>query len=93
MEQLDTAPYEEFTELVVLRDNVLQELQQKPDMSEDEKHMLRQIGEFDSVILNRMLELKEEAAQAIQKLSKTRVQKKAYQDSYTPGSFFFDRKE
>ncbi|MFD1953956.1 hypothetical protein ACFSL6_07105 [Paenibacillus thailandensis] len=91
--RIDTTEYQEWSSLVELRESVLAEAMNKPGLSEEEKQLLRQIGEFDSVVTARMITLKQEAQSGLQKIRNTRMQKKAYQIDYTPDSFFYDIKK
>ncbi|PWW08350.1 hypothetical protein DFQ01_10171 [Paenibacillus cellulosilyticus] len=91
--RLETVEYMEWTALVELRDQTLLEVKQSSGPSEDEKQLLRQIGEFDSVIVARMLALKGEASRGLQNIAQSRQQRKMYQYAYTPGSFFFDKRK
>ena len=93
VKRLEVAEYEEFTALVELREEALHELQRRKGLSEEEKRMLRQIGEFDTAIVARMDELKQEAAQGSRRMAQSRHQQKMYQAAYTAESFFFDKRK
>ncbi|RIX47305.1 hypothetical protein D3P08_25110 [Paenibacillus nanensis] len=93
VKRLDSTTYEESILLVDLRDMVLNELKKDIVLTEDERKMLRQIGEFDKAILARFTELKDEASNAMQKINVTRMQKQKYEQAYAPQSYFVDYKE
>ncbi|QAY67761.1 hypothetical protein [Paenibacillus protaetiae] len=90
---LGQAEPESLIALIELRDQVLRYAQEQTVLTEDEKRMLQQIGEFDAVIVERMQQLRDEASNQIQKIRKTRMQKQVYEKAYDYGSFFVDRRK
>lgn len=90
--RINEVSYEELTDLVELREQVVHELMPPSERTEDEKQLLHRLGEFDADILARMTHLREEAQNGIRKISQTRVHRKVYQPGVTAGSFFFDKK-
>ncbi|MUT65011.1 hypothetical protein [Paenibacillus sp. NEAU-GSW1] len=92
-QRLDMADSDELAALVELRDEVIRNLELKSNITDTEKRMLKEIGELDEAVVFRMIALKEEAAQAINKMSQSRLQKKGYQNAYAAESFFFDTKK
>ncbi|MFF2092620.1 hypothetical protein [Paenibacillus sp. NPDC058174] len=91
-QNIDMADVDELLELVECRDHVINSLQ-SISLSEDERTLLVEINKYDSLITSRMTILMEEAAQGLEKIAKTKLQKQSYEKMYAGESYFFDKKE
>lgn len=92
-DNLEETDREQFERLIQLRENVLMELSNNKDVSEADKAKLRDIGTFDSLFTERMLQIKNEASDQLQKIQNFRFQKKMYEQAYSAGSYFIDKKK
>lgn len=92
VDQIDNTDYEEFLSLIKLRDEVIEELLLS-NVTEEDKRMLAEIGSYDDIINKRMIMLKNEASQELDKIRTTRARKKTYEKSYASESYFFDAKK
>lgn len=96
VETLNKASYEEIEEFVQQREEIMTQLQtQKFTSSELDKNRetMKQILQHDQIILARMTVLKEEASQSINKISSGKIQKNAYDKSYSIDGVYFDKKK
>ncbi|GGG84499.1 hypothetical protein [Paenibacillus radicis (ex Gao et al. 2016)] len=92
IEQIERISYEDAVQLTDLREEVLNEIGNR-SISADEKQLLHQIGEFDEIIVAKMVEFKDQASQEIQTIAKTRMHKKKYENPYNFEGVFVDQKE
>ncbi|XEC95381.1 hypothetical protein AB6A23_02040 [Paenibacillus tarimensis] len=91
---LSDATQEQFEALIALRDEVLTELNQRSEISNDEKQILREISHFDKSLVHRMAAIRDEAADAIEKIQQSRIQKNAYeQGNAAASSYFIDKRK
>ncbi|GIP40993.1 hypothetical protein J31TS4_42730 [Paenibacillus sp. J31TS4] len=90
-EQMDYLDIERFVEE---RGRILASIQATPvpDKSRYQEQVER-ILRYDPIILARMEQLKQEAADALGKRSDARRQKSAYEVDYTPDAVLFDRRK
>ncbi|OXM14123.1 hypothetical protein [Paenibacillus herberti] len=93
VQRLENCDYEELIHLLERRDQVLEELNQlRLPLVESQKVTLKEIGIYDSAILNRMNQLMEEASIGLQRLNESQHQKRAYESYASAGSYFIDRR-
>jgi len=96
LNRLLQADYEEMTEFVKQRERLTEELihsfqQEEPDLEEQQK--LKDLLDYDHQLTNRMYTMKLEASQWLMNRNQAKVQRSAYESSYTPDSFLMDRKK
>lgn len=92
--RLETCVYEDLLQLLQLRDQALAELQSSPNALEEmEKAILKELESYDSILLNRMEQLKDEASVGLQRLTESQLQKRAYESYSSAGSYFIDRRK
>ncbi|MBP2001770.1 hypothetical protein J2Z69_002826 [Paenibacillus shirakamiensis] len=68
-------------------------LKQEAPYTPDQVERLNQIVEQDSLILNRMSTLKDEASNWLQNRGQAKTQRNAYEAAYSPDSMLMDRRE
>lgn len=90
---IDESSVDELLDLVQSRDDAIESLQLADNISEVEREILAKIINYDVLIASRMNVLMEEAAQGLEKIAKTKVQKQSYEKMYAGESYFFDKKE
>jgi hypothetical protein len=90
---IDQTSPEQLLSLIALRDVVLEELELQPVITDDDKRVLKHTVEYDSMLTSRLLQLKNEAAQALDRISKSRIQKQVYEQAHSHNSYFFDRRK
>ncbi|MEC0183493.1 hypothetical protein P4H61_18540 [Paenibacillus peoriae] len=85
---------EEFEQFADQRQRIVEQMQSfLPLITENDKQKIRDILSHDSVILQRMHELKDEAGHWMEKRGAIRVQQHAYQKSYSVDSLFIDHRK
>ncbi|ULL19439.1 hypothetical protein DVH26_36555 [Paenibacillus sp. H1-7] len=88
--------YEEMEAYVDKREIIISKMKSTPaTYLERDKYSesIQQLLQYDSIILSKMKQLRDEALQGSTKISAGRIQRNAYEGSYTPDSVFFDRKK
>jgi hypothetical protein len=94
--QLQYCSYEEMDAFVAKRQILIDQLEQltkeKP-FSAMEKVHLQELLVADSAIIDRMQQLKTEAANWLQHRGLAKAQRNAYESGYTPNSILMDRKK
>ncbi|WP_133297970.1 hypothetical protein [Paenibacillus paeoniae] len=93
VEKTEAVNAEELIALVDQREKVIHLLEQQGNLSTSQKEILFKISEHDASIQSKMELLRDEAAQALNKLAKTRIHKNKYEAQYTGESFFVDMRE
>ncbi|SFF38549.1 hypothetical protein SAMN04487969_14328 [Paenibacillus algorifonticola] len=93
VEHLDHSESDELLALIELREDVINQLESGILVSEEQKQLLREIGEFDEVLLTKMHFFKDEASQGLNKINNNRLQKQVYEQAYASESYFIDRRE
>lgn len=90
-EQMDYLEIERFVEE---RGRILASIQAIP-VSDKNRYQgqVERILRYDPIIMARMEQLKQEAAEALGKRTNARRQKNAYDADYTPDAVLFDRKK
>ncbi|RJE85641.1 hypothetical protein D3P07_20830 [Paenibacillus sp. 1011MAR3C5] len=88
--QIQLATIEQLTELLELRDEVIAVLSQSANVTQEDKHYIKQIASYDEVIINRMNQLKDEAAQGMKRMDDNRKQRSSYDAQYGGSSYFID---
>ncbi len=80
-------------ELLALRSEVIAELSEQPEVSSEQKALLRRINEYDKVLLRHLESSRSQISSSLNKLVQSRVQKHSYEQTYEAGSYFFDKKK
>jgi hypothetical protein len=102
IKKLPTIDYEELILMIEQRECVLNKMRKTPITLEDKRKYgsrIQKLGILEHEIVNRMGELKQEAADFIQKVKESERQKKSYEqmeygkDMYLKQSVFFDTKK
>lgn len=92
-ENVNILTEEDLEELIALRDEVLNTLQASTNIPQTDRRILSEILKHDVEIVGRMNELKEEASIGLEKIQISRIQKNAYDQGHSEGSYFFDKKK
>jgi len=79
--------------LIGLRDEMLSELSNLSALTEKQKQMIREICEYDSILLQRMESVRDQAAASLEKLNQSKLQKNVYGQTYDAGSYFIDKRK
>ncbi|ASS67227.1 MULTISPECIES: hypothetical protein [unclassified Paenibacillus] len=90
-QHLHKVEYEQLEELVDLREDVLNGIQDG-ELTEEDRSRIQVLLSYDGPILSRMIELKEEASMALLKINQSRSQKNAYEQTSLQGSYFIDKR-
>lgn len=96
--RIELVDEDSINKLLELRDEVISLLQSNIEgPSPSEKDLLLKILEYEELILQRMHILKAEAADALEKIQSSRMQKSVYENNYdhvhAAASLFFDKKK
>lgn len=89
---IDSTETEQLLNLIELRENVIRALGAQDNLSTEERDILREIVRFDDLIASRMMVLKDETANKLNNLKRTKVQKNKYEQAYISESYFIDKK-
>lgn len=89
--RIEEVELEELMALLETRDHLISKLIPHTSLTEEVKQVIRKICGYDQVIVSRMCSLKDEAAQELDRINKTRIQKKTYDQSYSSSSYFIDQ--
>jgi len=84
---------EQLDRLIDLRDQVLFGLAQSPELTNQQRGLLREVSRYDQTIVQQMQLAKFQAAEAIKKLNQSKVQKNVYETGYNAGGHFIDHKK
>ncbi len=85
---------EEFEQFADQRQRIVEQMESfQPSITENNKQKIRDILSHDSVILQRMHVLKDEAGHWMEKRGAIRVQQHAYQQAYSVDSLFIDHRK
>lgn len=88
------AGYEEFVQVVELREQLVVYIEANRDfLTPEEKKMLNHLGTMDSKILNHMNRLKIEAKDGLLKMQHSKIQKSGYSSYTVNESFMFDERK
>lgn len=94
VQHLDQWDHEEFTRMTETREEIMKELQLlRSEINDQHREMIQNILGFDSSILRRMHQLKDEAGEWTQKQGVIRVQQNAYHQSYMIDGLFIDQRK
>lgn len=94
--RLENCSYEELNDFVEQRQIMIDQLEQhvrKQSIGVIQQNQLRELLKADPVILERMQQLKSEAAKWLQQREQAKAQRSAYEAAYTPDSFLMDRRK
>jgi|GEM_PF-5903638 hypothetical protein len=92
-QQMSDPTVEEWQELLRLRDDAIEELSRQSSVTDEQKRMLFELQRVDGILLMRMEKLKAETAAALHKIGQSKLQKQAYEQAYSAGSFFIDKRK
>jgi hypothetical protein len=85
--------YEQLEAFVERRDQIINQMKSiEQNFNDQEKKLIKEILQYDGIILTRMQKLQDDAGTSVEKLDQARVQKTAYDPIYAPDSLFFDKK-
>ncbi|KAF6634855.1 hypothetical protein H6F38_08835 [Paenibacillus sp. EKM208P] len=85
---------EEFEQFTDQRQHIVEQMESyQTSMTDNDKQKIRDILSHDSVILQRMHVLKDEAGHWMEKRGSIRVQQHAYQRAYAVDSLFIDHRK
>ncbi|MDY8044719.1 hypothetical protein ACYCSE_06685 [Paenibacillus sp. SEL1] len=85
---------EEFEQFADQRQRIVEQMQPyQLSLTEHDKQKIRNILSHDSIILQRMQALKDEAGHWMEKRGAIRVQQHAYQQAYSVDSLFIDHRK
>lgn len=88
------AGYEAFVELTDLREQLMENVtERQAKLTSEQQASLRRLLELDSIILQHMHALKNEAEQGLGRIQQSNRQRDAYQPQYDVGSIMFDHKK
>lgn len=93
IERLQEADENDFSRLIILRKRALNELSRQEQVTEEDKCIIRELGQFDEPLMKRMIELKDEAANGLRRVAQSKKQRALYQAPWAAQSYFFDRKK
>jgi hypothetical protein len=83
--------YEEFVALTDLRQTLVDEVQGRSSLTESERMLLRELGQYEETILSRMMALKQEAELGMQRMNASKKQQNAYGLMDLGESIMFDK--
>jgi hypothetical protein len=95
-DRLDETTYEELELFVEDRQELVDSIAEQTEICKStsaQKQEINRILEYDNVILDRMNALRLEAQDWLQKRNQAKVQRSAYEATYTPDSFLMDRRK
>ncbi|WP_010278693.1 flagellar protein FliT [Paenibacillus senegalensis] len=96
VERVPTADFEEVEDFVKERERIVQQIRKALEghkSAEMYREPIADILRYDPVIQARMEELREEARQHLERSSKAKKQRAAYDPSWTPDAVLFDKKK
>ncbi|WP_339267533.1 hypothetical protein [Paenibacillus sp. FSL R5-0470] len=94
--RLENCSYEELDDFVEQRQILIDQLEQeirKQSIGEVQQNQILELLKADPMIIQRMQQLKNEAANWLQQREQAKAQRSAYEAAYTPDSFLMDRKK
>ncbi|MEN1989189.1 hypothetical protein [Paenibacillus hubeiensis] len=91
---IDAMTENDFTAFIEEREQLILKLNPvQSDLLDSHKHQIRDILNYDHVILARMEILKKEAEDSLNRLQVGKIQRNAYHQSYSADSLFFDQRK
>jgi seryl-tRNA synthetase len=85
---------EQLEAFVERRDQIINQMKSiEQNFNDQEKKLIKEILQYDGIILSRMKQLQSEVEEGIQKNDRVRVQKMGYDPTYIPDSLFFDKRK
>ncbi|MGN7457233.1 hypothetical protein ACTHPH_20675 [Paenibacillus pasadenensis] len=91
LSRASVADYEEFVNLIDLREATLRRLQEGGEASDEDCALIRGLQAHDQLLLHHMSRLKTEAAETLLRIQQSRQGRNAY-EGYGAQSFFIDKK-
>ncbi|GIO12287.1 hypothetical protein J19TS2_18420 [Cohnella xylanilytica] len=79
--------------MVQLRQELTDMIDKGGELEPQQKALVRELLQYDPVIMKKMQELKDEAAQTLFRLSQSKKQVAAYNTPYNQESFMFDQRK
>lgn len=93
IDQIGDIGYEDLAAFADQRESLVKTMMSNhTEFNESDKIKIKQLMDYDHIIINKMLSLKNEASNWLNKQGSIRVQKNAYSAHYAPDSLFFDTK-
>ncbi|MFD0673629.1 hypothetical protein [Cohnella sp. GCM10027633] len=83
--------YEEYVSLTDLRQTLVDEVQRRGSLTENEKLLLKELAKYDKAVYSRMSALKQEAEDGMQRMNATKRQQNAYGQNGLGESIMFDK--
>lgn len=80
-------------ELILLRDEVIEELKAQEKLTQEEKDRIQDINKFNETLISQMVVLRDEASQALDKINRYKLQRNIYEQRYSGDSYFIDKKK
>ncbi|MFC5469707.1 hypothetical protein ACFPPD_13320 [Cohnella suwonensis] len=90
---VQTLDYERFERLVELRQTLTDTVGQKGQLTPQEKNRIREILQYDQLIMQHMQQLKDEAALGLNRVNTSKKQQAAYLSNGAYDSFLFDKRK
>lgn len=90
---LDHLAMEQINDILELRDQLIVELENTIGLTGEQKTQLQTLATYDQKIVERMEQLKQEAANELIKISNIRKQQEGYSSQYDTESYFIDNKK
>ncbi|SFB47753.1 hypothetical protein SAMN05216312_109194 [Cohnella sp. OV330] len=91
--QIDDSDSEVLERLIALREEVIEDLQHRAPLSDEDKAKIQIIQSHHDVLVGRMAKLRDEASQGLQRIQQTRLQKRSYEAPGSINAIFFDKKK
>ncbi len=90
VDEIDSITFEELVEFVERREQMVSRISTLiRDGHAQHKQDILNLLQYDTLIMDKMRQLKDEANIALLKAERARVQKTGYEAAYTPDSIFF----
>lgn len=90
VENIKEINQEELLDLVEMRDEVLKGLEMQPDITSQDRLLLKKIIDKDAAVQERLNHFRLEALQGLDTIQRSRIQKQHYEQSHKANGFLFD---
>lgn len=91
--QIGDSDSEVLERLVAFREEVIEDLERRLPLSEEEKAKIQVIQSYHDVLIGRMADLRDEASEGLLRIQQTRLQKRSYEAPGSMSAIFFDKKK
>jgi len=93
VQDIEHITYEDLAEFADRREELVERLSlQKQYLTDQDKERLQKLAQYDQLIMNKMIDFKQEAGEWIRKQNMITVQKSAYNSYHAADGMFFDRR-